>query len=209
MPSLRTNLLRPAAILFASAFAGVAFGADPLVVAGVGNFHKVDDNVYRGAQPTDDGFRNLARLGIKTVVDLREFDQRSREEEAIVKAAGMRYINIPMRGMETPSNESVLKALGFLEDTSTGAVFVHCMRGADRTGNVIACYRVEHDHWKNDRALAEARSLGMSWFEKSIQHFVLRYQPRSLDAAPATTLATATAPSAAGPPSQDQSRKTF
>jgi hypothetical protein len=45
---------------------------------------------------------------------------------------------------------------------------------------VIACSRVEHDHWKNDRALAEARALGMYWFEKAIQAYVLAFQPRDL-----------------------------
>jgi hypothetical protein len=48
---------------------------------------------------------------------------------------------------------------------------------------VIACYRIEHDGWKNDKALVEARSMGMSWFEKAIQSYVLKYQPRTLDAA--------------------------
>jgi protein-tyrosine phosphatase len=75
-----------------------------------------------------------------------------------------------------------------LEDSSTGPVFVHCRRGADRTGAVVACYRIEHDHWKNERALAEARSLGMRWFGKAIQSYVLNYQPRHLEALRANTL---------------------
>lgn len=151
---------------------------------GVGNFHKVDDQVYRGAQPTAEGFRSLAKLGIKIVVDLREVGDRSRGEEKAVTADGMRYVPIPMNGMHAPSGAAVARVLDLLEDRSIGPVFVHCRRGADRTGSVIACYRVEHDHWQNDKALAEARSLGMSWMEKGMQHFILTYMPRPFGAPP-------------------------
>jgi protein tyrosine/serine phosphatase len=152
---------------------------------GVHNFQRVDQHVYRGAQPTDEGFRNLAELGIQTIVDLREPGSRSVAEKRTVEAAGMRYVSVPMHGMEAPSSQDVAKVLAMLEDTSTGPVFVHCMRGADRTGGVIACYRIEHDHWRHEQALDEAKSMGMSWFQKAIQRYVSRYQPRTLDS-PAT-----------------------
>src|ERR1700733_11373294 len=77
------------------------------VVDGVGNFQKVDDHVYRGAQPTAQGFRNLNKLGIKLVIDLREPGDRSSLESNMVTAAGMKYISVPMYGMARPSNESV------------------------------------------------------------------------------------------------------
>ncbi len=157
-------------------FAAMAAGTQ---VAGVGNFEKLNDHVYRGAQPTDEGFRNLAKLGIKTVIDLQPYgDARSLGEEKSVKTAGMQYINVGMKGMETLPEDGVAKVLALLEDTTTGPIFVHCHRGADRTGGVIACYRIEHDHWANDKALAEARSMGMSWYQTAIQHSVLRYQPK-------------------------------
>jgi tyrosine-protein phosphatase SIW14 len=178
---------RFAALFATSALVAATAAAGPLV-EGVGNFQKVNDHIYRGAQPTDDGFANLKKLGIATVVDLREPGDRSALEQKVVTAAGMRYVSVPMYGMSTPSNESVQKVLAMLEDTSGGPVFVHCKRGADRTGAVIACYRVEHDLWKNQQALAEAKSLGMSWFEKAIQSYVLKYQPRNLEALAAKTL---------------------
>src|SRR5579864_2749919 len=184
---------RAAGVLIAIALPMAALaGSQP---DGVTNFQKVDDHVYRGAQPTEQGFKSLAKLGIKTVVDLREPGDRSRVEEKIVRAAGMEYVSVPMYGMETPSNDKVIKVLALLEDTSTGPVFVHCKRGADRTGAVIACYRMEHDRWKNDQALTEAKSLGMSFFERAIQRYVREFQPRTLDAS-ITMDASATTPSA-------------
>jgi tyrosine-protein phosphatase SIW14 len=184
---------RTAGLLMAIALPmAVLAGSQP---DGVPNFQKVDDHVYRGAQPTDQGFKSLAKLGIKTVVDLRESGDRSIAEEKIVRAAGMEYVAVPMNGMEAPSNDKVVKVLALLEDTGTGAVFVHCKRGADRTGAVIACYRMEHDRWKNDQALIEAKSLGMSFFERAIQRYVREFKPRTLDASsPRTIDASAAAP---------------
>jgi protein tyrosine phosphatase (PTP) superfamily phosphohydrolase (DUF442 family) len=189
---------RTAAIFLAAAIPTFTLAASDLT--GVGNLQKVDDHVYRGAQPTNQGFLNLAKMGIATVVDLRESGDRAKAEEKFVKAAGMRYISVPMKGMETPSDAKVTKVLALLEDTTTGPVFVHCLRGADRTGGVIACYRVEHDHWQNDRAVAEARSLGMSWYQRAIQHYVLNFRPGTLSADSPNVLAASSASSlAAGP----------
>lgn len=194
-PTQPSRRMRGAAVFVAALFATRIIAA-PLSVGGVENFEKIDDHVYRGAQPTEEGFRNLAKLGVKTVMDLREADERTKAEEAAVKAAGMQFISIPMHGMETPLNESVMAALNLLEDRTTGPVFVHCKRGADRTGGIIACYRVEHDHWENGKALAEARSMGMSRWQTAIQHYVLKYKSRLFDAAPAA-IATAAVASAA------------
>jgi tyrosine-protein phosphatase SIW14 len=174
---LHKTICAGVAFVAALAFATAA-PADSSTIEGVRNFHKVDDRVYRGAQPTSEGFRNLAKLGVKIVVDLREGGGRSLNEEKLVAADGMRYVAFPLNGWGAPTLANVTKVLDLLEDASTGPVFVHCKRGADRTGSVIACYRVEHDRWRNAQALAEARSLGMSRLEKGMQHFVLDYLPR-------------------------------
>jgi protein tyrosine/serine phosphatase len=151
-----------------------AFAQDP---AGVPNFHKVNDKVYRGAQPSDQGFQNLAKLGVKTVVDLRQTDDRSAQEKRVVEAAGMKYINVPMYGMQKPNPAAVARVLSVFEDKESGPVFVHCKRGADRTGTVVACYRISHDHWDNGKALGEAKGFGMAWIQKAMQHYVMGYRP--------------------------------
>lgn len=143
---------------------------------GVGNFHRVDDHVYRGAQPTPEGYRSLAKLGVKTVIDLRESGSRSDAEKRLVEQTGMRYVNIPFSGFAAPRDEQMARVLALVNDPAVGPVFVHCRRGADRTGTVVACYRIQHDHWKNQAALVEAKSDGMSWLERAMQHYVMRYQ---------------------------------
>ena len=149
-------------------------------VEGIHNFDKVDEHVYRGAQPTDEGFQYLAKIGVKTVIDLRGAGEGRRNEESVVTAAGMKYINTPMTGLTPPSEAEITKILGMLEDGATGPVFVHCQRGADRTGAVIASYRIEHDGWDNARALKEAMANGMSFFQIPRQSFIRNFQPRTL-----------------------------
>ena len=109
------------------------------------NFHQVDASLYRGAQPAPREFRSLARLGIKTVLDLRDEQSHTRAEERLVKAAGMNYVSLPLNGMLAPTDQQISRALAVISDPANGPVFVHCRRGADRTGTVIACYRVAHD----------------------------------------------------------------
>jgi len=154
------------------------------------NFRKVDDHVYRGAQPTDAGFQELARLGIKTVIDLREIGEHSQaDEQRVVTGLGMRYVSIPMHGLSTPKDDLVAKVQEIFNDSASGPVFVHCKRGADRTGMVVAVYRISHDQWDNKKALSEAKSYGMSIFERAIQNYVKDYKP-------SVTLATAGADAA-------------
>lgn len=164
--------------------------ASGLVFAGsetptVTNFHQINTNLFRGAQPTPQEFQSLSHFGIKTVIDLRHEEDHIRNEKKLVEAAGMRYINIPMSGFAAPSDQQIARALSIMNDPAAGPVFIHCRRGADRTGTVVACYRVSHDQWANEKALGEARSFGMSWLERSMRGYVLHYHAPA--ASPAAT----------------------
>src|SRR2546423_3256788 len=151
-------------------------------VPGIKNFDQVDAHVYRGAQPTDEGFQYLAKLGVKTIVDLREADGRSKAEERVVTVAGMQYVNVPMTGHTPPTEPEIAKILALLENSATGPVFVHCMRGADRTGAVIAAYHIDHDKWDNARALQDAKAHSMSFFQLPRQNYIKNFRPLTLQA---------------------------
>jgi protein tyrosine phosphatase (PTP) superfamily phosphohydrolase (DUF442 family) len=147
-----------------------------IAVPGIPNFHQVNECVLRGGQPTPEAWPNLAKLGVKTVIDLRREDEHSTAAEAqAVTAAGMNYFNVPMKGVVAPSNEQITKVLALLN--SQDLVFIHCKRGADRTGAVIACYRIAHDRWERKQALNEAKSFGMSWDQMGLKHYVMMFQP--------------------------------
>jgi tyrosine-protein phosphatase SIW14 len=156
-----------------------ALAAGPSV-PGIDNFYEVDQHVYRGAQPTPEGFGYLSQLGVKVVLDLREHDGRSASEERLVTAAGMRYVNVPMSGLTPPTQAETDKILALLEDPAAGPVFVHCKRGADRTGAVIAAYRIDHEKWDNTNALKEARADGMRWMQFDRQKFIRTFQARAM-----------------------------
>jgi tyrosine-protein phosphatase SIW14 len=201
MNSSPSNRARLSAVCFTVLCVPAASIAANLDAPGVANFFQVNEHVYRGAQPSEEGFASLSKLGIKTVIDLRELGEHSQaDEKRIVEAGGMRYVSIPMKGMTTPTNEQVSRVISLLESASEGPVFVHCKRGADRTGGVIAVYRIEHDRWDSDRALNEARALGMSWFQKPIQHYVRNFQSTQLAIAATTApVSVAVTEAAAGP----------
>src|SRR2546430_1393665 len=86
-----------ATLTVSSAFAG-----------SIPNFIKVDDHVYRGGQCQEDGFKDLAGLGVKTVIDLRAIGEHSQaDEERVVTGLGMRYVSIPMKGLSAPRDTDV------------------------------------------------------------------------------------------------------
>jgi len=156
-----------------SATVALAQGSD-----GLPNFKVVNDHVLRGGQPTDEAFHRLAERGVKTVVDLRWIGEHDiPHEKQIVETNGMRFISVPMHGLSAPTLEQVSKVLSVLEDSNSWPVFIHCRRGADRTGTVLACYRIAHDHWQNQKALEEAKAYGLSSFERAMRSFIQHFQP--------------------------------
>ncbi len=142
---------------------------------GVANFHQVDQNFYRGAQPSDEGLKNLASLGVKTIIDLRHGEDHAGTEQKAAERLGLRYINVPMEGLAAPTDRQISGLMAVLNAAERGPVFVHCREGKDRTGAVVACYRIAHDHWSNDQALDEAKSYGMHSTQHPRQDYILHF----------------------------------
>ena len=147
----------------------------PFPIAGIPNFRQVDDTVFRGGQPRPSAWGDLAKLGVKTVVDLRQLTEHSTTDEArMVQATGMRYVSVPMDGFAMPDPAKVQKVLEVLQ--SGDPVFVHCAQGRDRTGTAIAVYRMAHQGWACDKALTEAKACGLHWYERGMMRYILAYQ---------------------------------
>jgi len=148
------------------------------------NFHQVNDNLYRGAQPQRGGIKKLSEIGIKTVINLRGVSDETRTEQTEAEAAGMRYFNIPMSGLGRPSDEQVERAMSIIDNRENWPVFVHCQRGADRTGVIIAVYRISRDHWTEEQAIAEAKRFGMARLQFRKKDYISDYSKRRQDAQP-------------------------
>jgi len=167
---------RAAVLLLALASLASAQGETP--DAELPNFHRVNGHLYRGAQPRGDGFRKLARRGVRTVVNLRAADERARSEEAEVTAAGLQYFNVPLPGYARPSDEQVERVLAIMSDPRNWPVFVHCKKGADRTGTIIAAYRISRDGWTSKWAKEEAGRYGMNRMQLEMRHYITDYYQR-------------------------------
>jgi protein tyrosine/serine phosphatase len=119
--------------------------------------------------------KNLADLGVKTIIDLRHGKDHSDVEEKSAQRYGLHYINVPMEGLTAPTDEQIRNLLTILNAADSGPVFVHCREGKDRTGTVVACYRIAHDHWNNAKALDEAKSLGLHSDQHPRQKYILNF----------------------------------
>ena len=142
------------------------------------NFHRVSDALYRGGQPEKGGLRRLADLGVKTVVNLRGKDESAAAEEREAKALGLRYFNVPMGRSGKPSDEEIAHVFEIIDASEDQPVFVHCQRGSDRTGAVVAAYRITHEGWTGERALKEAEHHGMYPWQMAKKSFIRDYAKR-------------------------------
>ncbi len=136
---------------------------------GLTNVGRVANGIFRGAQPKPEGYATLKAMGVRTVVNLRS---RHGEREA-VEAAGMRSIEIPMNTMKNVDPAAVREALSVMTDPANRPVFVHCQHGKDRTGLVVAVYRMEVDGWSEVEAEMDAFGFHEIWFR--IKKFVRQY----------------------------------
>jgi tyrosine-protein phosphatase SIW14 len=179
------SLLCRSAFLCAFALSEGVFAQDPAAlpiraaleqtqVNGLHKFYRVDEHIYRSAQPSREGLQGLPKLGIKTVIDLRGASERASESE-LLGSMGIKYVNIPMPSLGAPSIESVKQALALLVDQNAWPILIHCERGADRTGTVIACLRMSQDGWSNQKALDEAKRLGLASIQTAKKHFILNW----------------------------------
>jgi len=133
--------------------------APKLTVAGVPNLGEVNSTLYRGAQPTQAGFENLARMGVALVVDLRE--RGIKQERKQVTGLGMRYVALPWFCLH-PEDATIARFLTLLRENRGQKVFVHCQTGDDRTGMMIAAYRMAEEEWTAEEAMKEMVAFGFT-----------------------------------------------
>lgn len=122
---------------------------------GVLNFTRVSPALWRGAQPTREGFQSLAKAGVTTVINLRIGDDNS--DLPLLTGTGLRYLQIPMKAWRPDADKIrlFLQEVEQVRQQGGGAVFVHCQQGRDRTGYSVAAYRMIMEGWTAEQAIRE------------------------------------------------------
>jgi tyrosine-protein phosphatase SIW14 len=145
--------------------ASASFGApaEKLKMAGVRNAGKVSEMLLRGAQPSARGLAELKKLGVTTIVDLRGNSGPVAWERAQAESLGMRFVNIPVLGWSAPDDAQVALFLKIVQQDPTQKIFVHCYYGEDRTGVMVAAYRIAEQNWTAGQAAAEMNSFGFHY----------------------------------------------
>ncbi len=113
------------------------------------NFYRVNGQLYRAAQPDAAGMRELWRKGIKTVLDLRYWH----DDKKLARGTGLTVLHLPMMANDIDEKD-LRRALAMIRQAKK-PVLVHCRYGSDRTGAVIAAYRIIEQHWSGEQAIEE------------------------------------------------------
>jgi len=132
-------------------------------IPGLINFAQVSDTLYRGGLPTETkeqgltkaGCIELKKMGIKTIINLRAID----DDRNSVTSLKMQYLKIACKDGNVKEDDLVTFLKAAL-DPKNQPVFVHCARGADRTGTAVAVYRVVMEGWTPEKAAKEAKDFG-------------------------------------------------
>jgi protein tyrosine phosphatase (PTP) superfamily phosphohydrolase (DUF442 family) len=142
------------------------------------NFGQMDDRFYRGAQPKERDYKDLASLGIRTIIDLRHDSEE--DEQRVVESLGMKYVHIPMIAKKYPTPAATELFLNTVNDPSTGKFFVHCAGGRHRTGAMGAVYRFEFYNWDFEKVYKEMKQYDFytSWGHGAFKDFVKDYYTR-------------------------------
>jgi protein tyrosine phosphatase (PTP) superfamily phosphohydrolase (DUF442 family) len=118
------------------------------------NWYQLDADVYRSEQPTREGFEEIRAKGIETIINLRD----KHSDAPLAEGLGFQLVDVPMTAGGF-SEEDIVKALVAIQ-SAPKPVLVHCQYGADRTGVVMAMYRIVVQGWAKQDALAEMRGGG-------------------------------------------------
>ena len=172
----RSAVLALTTIISLSAVAAAQDAVHPnLKAIKIKNFGQMDDRFFRGGQPKETDYKDLAQLGIKTIIDLREDPEPY--ERPTAEALGMRYVNIPMIAKQYPTEQATETFLKIVNDPETGRFYVHCAGGRHRTGAMGAVYRYQYYDWTFDQVYKEMKQYDFytSWGHGAFKDFVENY----------------------------------
>ncbi|MEO5804266.1 MAG: tyrosine-protein phosphatase [Verrucomicrobiota bacterium] len=133
--------------------------AAPLLSENLGNWHQLDQKVYRSSQPDRRGFEDAIKLGIPNVLNLRD----NHSDDAEAKGLKIKTYRVEMNA-GTIKERDLIKALKIIKN-SNGPILIHCWHGSDRTGLLCAMYRIVFQNWTKEAAADELVNGGFGYHE--------------------------------------------
>ncbi len=115
------------------------------------NFYKVSNEIYRSAQPDKEEMRMAEKMGVKTVLSLRNYNDDKDE----AKGTGLILKRVKMNAGDINDKEIII-AMRIIKE-SEKPILVHCLHGSDRTGAVIAMYRIIFEGVSKEKAIEEMK----------------------------------------------------
>ena len=140
---------------------------------------QVAGNLWRSNAPTlRSDYEFIKKQGIKTVLCLEEFDM----QEQVIKC--LEYdilpLHVPMSGLTPPSVNLLDATLKLIRGPELWPILVHCVKGWDRTGVVMACLRMVDWHWSLEDALKEKHDIGTTWYLKWWDRTIAEYAKENM-----------------------------
>ena len=159
--------------------------AEKMTVRGIKDFGKVDEYLYRGAQPKPEGIEELKKMGVDTIVDLRgERHGLMEKERAHAESLGMRLAHIPGTGWTAPRDEQIAQFFALVREKPRRKIFIHCWFGGDRDGMFVAAYRIAFDGWTAEEAIHEMKAFHYKEFLHPNMKWYVRGFPERLAKSP-------------------------
>ncbi len=144
------------------------------------NFHQINENLFRGGQPTAEGIKQLAERGVKTIITFRDMREKIRREKEIAEEHGLQFIHLHLSNWFAAKDDEIHKIVEVITNPENQPVFFHCKRGADRTGTVAAVYRMLHEGWTAREANHEAKKHGIGWWQVWMKDYIKDYYKRMI-----------------------------
>ncbi|HUN64370.1 MAG TPA: protein tyrosine phosphatase family protein [Candidatus Sulfotelmatobacter sp.] len=182
------SVLVCASVVFASSELGATSNqrAEKISIPGIRDAGKINDYLYRGAQPKESALKELKQLGITTIVDLRgERHGLMETERKNAQALGMEVVNLPGNGWSPPTDQQIAQFFEIMQTTPRRKVFLHCWLGGDRAGIFIAAYRMAFERWTPEQALQEMHEFHFHGFWHPAMAKYVQEFPERLASSPA------------------------
>ena len=111
------------------------------------NKHRLGSHAWRSAQPAPHQLKAAARLGVRTIINLRGARHCGGYwlEQSACARLGLKLEDYQVRSRAAPAKDEILGARDLFQRVDY-PILLHCKSGADRAGLMSALYLIAHEN---------------------------------------------------------------